>query len=109
MFPGELLPSRPAPRAAPGSASRSSGKASAAAPGTVGGVKFSLLTANRETIFYALAITGTLFLLPFSVNNFLQGRHLFGVATSAVVAGFVINVLAIYRGKPPPVEKQTLA
>src|SRR5262249_51724813 len=63
----------------------------------------SFLSANREKIFYALAIAATVFLLPFSLNNFWQGRHLLGLVTGGVAACFIVNALAIYRGKLPPV------
>jgi len=57
----------------------------------------------RERIFYGLAIAGALFLLPFSVNNFLQGRVVLGTATTVVVAAFLANAVAIYFGRRPPV------
>jgi len=58
---------------------------------------------NRNRIFYALAIAGTLLLLPFSVNNFLQHRELLGFVIALLVASFIANALAVRAGWSPPV------
>jgi diguanylate cyclase (GGDEF)-like protein len=60
------------------------------------------LARYRDRIFYGLAGTAAAALLPFSVNNFLQGRTALGVVTAAMVLGFAANALAIYRGRPAP-------
>src|SRR5262249_53334778 len=71
-------------------------------PGPSGPADPGFLSANREKIFYTLT-AGNLLMLPFAVNHFLQGRHLLGVATTAMTACFAINAVAVYRGKTPPV------
>ena len=61
------------------------------------------LTAYRGRIFYSLAIAGAVVLLPFSINNFLQGRLWLGVATSFVVSSFFVNAYATWKGRKLPV------
>jgi diguanylate cyclase (GGDEF)-like protein len=63
----------------------------------------SMLSAYRGRIFYSLALAGALFLLPFAINNFLQGRVWLGVLTAFVVACFFANAYATYRGRRLPV------
>lgn len=53
----------------------------------------------RERVAYGLAIGGSLTLLPFAANNFVQGRVLLGFATGAVIAVLIANALAIYFGR----------
>ena len=71
----------------------------AAAPG---------LAAYRARIFYSLAVVGAAGLLPFAVNNFLQGRFWLGVASALVVIGFFANALAMRRGRPLPIPPAIL-
>jgi PAS domain S-box-containing protein len=59
--------------------------------------RFNFFAERNERNFLALAVTGVLFLLPFAVNNFLQGRHLLGVVNTAIVAWFVVHGVAVYR------------
>lgn len=61
------------------------------------------LKGSRERIFHGLALAGAATLLPFSINNFLQGRIWLGVTTIFVVVGFGINALAIFRSRPAPI------
>ena len=72
-------------------------------PGAARLAESAFLRANRERIFYSLALAGTLFLLPFSINNFVQGRFWLGIATTTVVICFIANALAVYRSRMPPV------
>lgn len=57
----------------------------------------------RERIIYPILILAAICLTPLAVNNFLQRRLAGGVATSLVVAFFLIDARFIRRGKPPPV------
>ena len=61
------------------------------------------LMAHRDRIMYRVAIVGAIFLLPFAVNNFLDGRHAIGVAVVAVVLTLGIDALAIHFKKRPPI------
>ncbi len=62
-----------------------------------------ILSAYQGRIFYSLAAAAAVVLLPFSINNFLQGRFWLGVATSIVVTCFFLNAYATYRERPVPV------
>ena len=55
--------------------------------------------AHREKIFMGLSITGTVLLGPFAINNFVQGRLILGVVTTAFVLCLLINAFAIARGR----------
>ena len=63
----------------------------------------AVLSAYRDRIFYRLGIVAAILLLPFVLNAFVQ-RH-FGIAATslALVSVFVVDVVAIRRGKKPPV------
>lgn len=67
------------------------------------GVGILGLAGYRHRIFYGLAVAGGLLLLPFALNNLLQGRLALGLLTVVVVAIFLVNAVAIYRGQAPPV------
>src|SRR5947209_6868984 len=60
------------------------------------------LAAYRDKIVYALAIAGVLGFLPFTVNNFLQGRIWQGLGTLSIVVILTVDAGFIYRKKPPP-------
>jgi two-component system sensor histidine kinase/response regulator len=62
-----------------------------------------LIASYRHAISYGLAVIGAVVMLPFTVNNFIQGRHLLGVATSAIVFMLVLNGVGIYRNKRAPI------
>ncbi len=66
------------------------------------------LAAYRARIFYSLAVVGAAGLLPFAINNFLQGRFWLGVASALVVVGFFANALAMRRRRPLPVPPAIL-
>jgi diguanylate cyclase (GGDEF)-like protein len=57
----------------------------------------------RDRIVFALAIAGLVFILPFAVNNFLQGRLALGIPTAAVVLVLAVDALALWRKKKLPV------
>src|SRR5256714_6134434 len=61
------------------------------------------LVAHRERIIYRLAIVGAICLLPFAVNNFLDGRHAIGAAVVAVVLTLGVDALAIHLERRPPI------
>jgi diguanylate cyclase (GGDEF)-like protein len=60
------------------------------------------LAPYRDRIFHGLAIAGSLTLLPFGINNFVQGRIWLGLSNLLVVVGFGVNAFAIFRGRPTP-------
>ena len=70
--------------------------------GTGAAANRSGATAIKDRVFYGLAITGALVLLPFSINNLVQGRVWLGVATNVVVFAFGLNAIALYRGRKAP-------
>jgi diguanylate cyclase (GGDEF)-like protein len=53
------------------------------------------LFALRNRVLYPFSIIGTVFLLPFSLNDFYQGRYLLGTAIFAIVCMLVANIIAI--------------
>lgn len=63
----------------------------------------AVLSAYRDRIFYRLGIVAAILLLPFVLNAFVQ-RH-FGIAVTslALVSVFLVDVVAIRRGRKPPV------
>lgn len=63
-----------------------------------------ILEQFRERIIYALATLGALLLLPFAVNNVLQGRLMLATGTLAICMILIVNALALQRGKPMPIE-----
>ena len=61
--------------------------------------------ARNEGTFVALAVIGGLAIVPFAVNNFVQGRLLLGAFNAAIAAWFLAHGIAVYRGRrllPPP-------
>lgn len=66
------------------------------------------LAAYRERIIYLLAVASLAFLLPFSVNDFVQGRLLVGIGSVLVVLVLAADALAIHRRRPPPVPLQLI-
>ncbi|HEV8629109.1 MAG TPA: GGDEF domain-containing protein, partial [Thermoanaerobaculia bacterium] len=61
------------------------------------------LAAFRDRAVYALAVASLVFLLPFAINNFVQGRVTVGIGTTLIVLIFAVDATAIYRRRPPPV------
>jgi len=67
-----------------------------------------LLSAYRDRIFYRLGIVAVILLLPFVVNAFVKGRLGIALTSLALVAVFAIDVMAIRRGRKPPVPPAIL-
>ncbi|PWF48584.1 ATP-binding protein, partial [Massilia glaciei] len=63
----------------------------------------ALIAKYRDAISYGLALAGALIMLPFSVNNFLQGRFELGIATSTAIAMLAVNAWGIYRHRRIPI------
>jgi diguanylate cyclase (GGDEF)-like protein len=57
----------------------------------------------RERILYATATAAAVFLIPFSINAFVQGNPALGVGIFCAVLVLGIDALAIYLKKPPPI------
>lgn len=51
-----------------------------------------------------VGIAALVLLTPFAINNFLQGRIEVGLAILLVQALLLVDVLALRRGKPPPLH-----
>jgi diguanylate cyclase (GGDEF)-like protein len=60
------------------------------------------LAIYRERILYATATAAAVFLTPFSVNAFVQGRIALGAGILCAVLLLGIDALAIYLKKSPP-------
>jgi diguanylate cyclase (GGDEF)-like protein len=61
------------------------------------------LARERGRVMYALSILAVVFIVPFAVNDFLKGRVALGIAIVCVVATFVVDGLAVRRGRRPPI------
>ena len=61
------------------------------------------LALYRERIMYATATAAAVFLLPFSVNAFVQGNPALGVGIFCAVFLLGIDAFAIYLKKSPPI------
>ena len=60
------------------------------------------LSVHRARVMYPIAIVGVVFLLPFSINDFVRGRYALGIGVVAVVLLLGINALSLRRKKSPP-------
>lgn len=60
------------------------------------------LAAYRHRVLRSLAVVAAVFLVPFAINNFIQGRHELGALMLFAFAILCIDALAIYRKRPPP-------
>ncbi len=67
-----------------------------------------ILEFYRERIMYLLAMAIVIFITPFVVLNFVEGHIALGVATSAVIACFAADGIAIHRKKRPPIPYEFL-
>jgi len=68
-------------------------------------MRFNFFARNEGT-FIALALIGGLAILPFAINNFVQGRLLLGSFNAALAAWFLVHGVAVLRGRrllPPSV------
>ena len=63
----------------------------------LGGLSF--FAAKSERGFFLLAITGGIAIFPFSIYNFLQDRPLVGLVTGALAIWFLVNGVAVARGR----------
>ncbi len=63
----------------------------------LGGLSF--FAAKSEPGFFLLAITGAAAIAPFAVHNFLAGRLLIGAVALALAGWFLLNGIAVYRGR----------
>jgi diguanylate cyclase (GGDEF)-like protein len=51
---------------------------------------------------YPIALVGVVFLVPFSINDFIWGRYAVGIGIASVVLLLGINALALRKKKSPP-------
>lgn len=70
---------------------------------------YDSLAPYRERIMYPMSVAGVVFLTPFSINDFVQGRHLLGLATVAIIAMMAINAVALHFKKKPPIAFALMA
>ncbi|HZW13982.1 MAG TPA: GGDEF domain-containing protein [Noviherbaspirillum sp.] len=62
----------------------------------------------RYRVLRSLAGTGAVFLVPFAVNNFMNGRHALGGVMLFAFAILCIDALAIYHKRRPPLPLELL-
>ena len=72
-------------------------------------VEKDVLYQFRDQIFYRFAIAGLILLLPFSANNLYQGRLVSGFFSALVLFIFLIDALAIHKGKNPPIPTSLIS
>jgi len=61
------------------------------------------LASYRERITLPLGVLGLVLVVPFGLNNLIQGRVWIGLAVMLVAATLALDVWALRRGRPPPV------
>jgi diguanylate cyclase len=61
------------------------------------------LAPHREHVMYALSGVGVVCLLPFAINDFMEGRPLIGSTILVVLAMISLDALAIRAGRRPPI------
>lgn len=66
-------------------------------------LRTDFVEAYGPRVFMALAAVATLFLVPFTINNFAEGRVWLGGATSILIACLIANASAIARGNRVPI------
>ena len=62
-----------------------------------------ILVAYRAKIFYRLTLAGLPLILPFTIYHFTQQRFLPGIFSGLVLLIFVIDAIAMHKGKNPPI------
>lgn len=62
----------------------------------------------RHRVLRSLAGVGAVFLVPFAINNFIQGRDALGVVMLFAFAILCIDAFAIYRKRSPPLPLELL-
>ena len=60
------------------------------------------LLAYRDRLMFAISLVGVIALLPFSLNDFFQGRDILGWAIFSVVVVLGVDAIAFKMGKAPP-------
>lgn len=63
---------------------------------------------HRHKIVYVLALISVLALLPFFINNHMQGRYGLDICLAVFCAVLLIDAWAIYRGRAMPIPLWTL-
>lgn len=58
----------------------------------------------RDQIFYRFSLAGIILILPFSLYNLYNGLVFSGSMSLLVVVIFIIDAIAMRRGKPPPIS-----
>jgi diguanylate cyclase (GGDEF)-like protein len=61
------------------------------------------LVQYRTRLLYVLSIATAIFISPFTVTSFLQGRFAVGFLSALTTAGLVVDAVAIHRGRKPPI------
>lgn len=61
------------------------------------------LAAYRRRVMPALAIVGTIFALPFAVNNLLHGRYMLAAGLMLIILILCADGLAVHRRRTPPI------
>jgi len=64
--------------------------------------KGQVFTDYRVTATLGVAISGLIFLTPFAINNFIQGRPILGAGSLAIVALLAITAWSTWRGHDHP-------
>ena len=62
----------------------------------------SAVSQYRDRIFYTLAVVATVVVLPFAIQNLFVGFWAIGLTAMCVVAVLVVDAIAIYRKRQPP-------
>lgn len=66
------------------------------------GPRAAFQQAYGPKVVLALAVVGTLFMLPFSIHNYANERWLLGATTSVVALCLLTNAAAMAAGRSPP-------
>jgi diguanylate cyclase (GGDEF)-like protein len=61
------------------------------------------LAAPRDRLMSMLSMVGVAFLVPFALHDLARGRRLLGGAVLVVVAALVVDIVALYRHRTPPI------
>jgi diguanylate cyclase (GGDEF)-like protein len=61
------------------------------------------LAAYRRRVMSSLAIVGAIFVLPFAINNFIQGRYALGAGLTFAIVILCTDAFATYLRRKPPI------
>jgi len=61
------------------------------------------LAAYRHRVMSSLAVVAAIFLLPFAVNDFVQGRYVLGATLLLAFLILSIDAIALYLSRKPPI------